>query len=68
MNLIDLSLTPVRRLMHGSTGETCFVCRKPILSTEARMRLRHDTVVHRSCATYRVRKNGTPGSRLGYPG
>jgi len=32
MNLIDLGLAPVRRLMHGSTGETCFVCRKPILS------------------------------------
>jgi hypothetical protein len=68
MNLIDLSLAPVRRLMHRSTGTPCFVCRKPILSTEPRMRLRGDTVVHRSCATYRVRGQGASGSRLGFPG
>ena len=68
MNLIDVSLAPVRRLMHRSTAATCFVCRKPILSTEARMRLRGDTSVHRSCATCRVRDQGRSGSRLGFPG
>ena len=66
MNLLDLGLAPVRRLMGGGAVTTCFVCHEPILPSEERLRLRGDTVVHRRCATYRVR-NGRSGSRLGFP-
>jgi hypothetical protein len=40
----------------------------PILPSEERLRLRGDTVVHRRCATYRIRNHGRSGSRLGFPG
>jgi hypothetical protein len=61
-------LAPIRRLMHRGSAPTCFVCRNRILASEERMRLRADTVVHRSCATYRVRTGRSGGSRLGFPG
>jgi hypothetical protein len=44
------------------------VCRSRILPSEERMRLRGDTVVHRRCATYRLRTRQSSGSRLGFPG
>jgi hypothetical protein len=68
MNLLDVGLAPVRRLMGRAPTGTCFVCRRPILPSEERMRLRGDTVVHRRCATYRVRTHGSSGSRIGFPG
>ena len=67
MNLLDASLAPVRRLMGRGPHSRCFVCRKPILASEERMRLRGDTVVHRRCATYRIRNRGSSGSRIGFP-
>jgi hypothetical protein len=55
MNLLDASLAPVRRLMGRGPVSTCFACGAPILPSEERMRLRGETVVHRRCATYRIR-------------
>jgi hypothetical protein len=68
MNLVNATLAPVRRLLSRGPLTTCFVCQAPILPSEARMRLRGDTEVHRRCATYRVRNGGSSGSRLGFPG
>jgi hypothetical protein len=68
MNLVDVGLAPVRRLMGRAGAETCFVCHEPILPSEERIRLRGETLVHRRCATYRVRARRSPGSRLGFPG
>jgi len=68
MNLLDTGLAPVRRLMRRGPLSTCFVCRNPIPPSEERMRPRGDTVVHRRCATYRLRSRGPSGSRLGFPG
>jgi hypothetical protein len=67
MNLLDVGLAPVRRLMGRGSAPTCFVCQSRVLPSEERLRLRADTVVHRRCATYRVRTR-RPGSRLGFPG
>jgi hypothetical protein len=67
MNLLDAGLTPVRRLMGRGPISTCFVCHGPILPSEERMRLRGDTVVHRRCATYRIRNRAPSRSRLGFP-
>jgi hypothetical protein len=68
MNLVDAGLTRVRQLMHGDSAPTCFVCRAPIAPSEARLRLRRDTVVHRRCASYRMRTRRDSNSRLGFPG
>jgi hypothetical protein len=68
MNLLDAGLAPVRRLMRRGPLSTCFVCQSPILPSEERFRLGGDTVVHRRCATYRIRSRGSSGSRLGFPG
>jgi len=68
MNLLDASLAPVRRLMGRGHFSKCFVCGEPILPSDERMRLRGDTVVHRRCATYRVRNRGASTSRVGFPG
>jgi hypothetical protein len=67
MNLIDAGLAPVRRLIRRAGTDTCFVCHGPILPSEERLRLRGETIVHRRCATYRVRTRRSPGSRLGFP-
>jgi hypothetical protein len=66
MNLVQLGLAPVRRLMGSGAATTCFVCRRPILPSEERLRLRGDTMVHRRCATYRIRNHSSSGSRLGF--
>jgi hypothetical protein len=42
MNLLDAGLAPVRRLMSRGPLATCFVCQRPILPSEERMRLRGD--------------------------
>ena len=66
MNLLDAGLAAVRRLMKRGPLTTCFVCQGAILPSEERMRLHGDTVVHRRCATYRIR-NRRPSGRLGFP-
>ena len=68
MNLVQLGLGPVRRLMGGGAATTCFVCHRPVLPSEERLRLRGDTVVHRRCATYRIRNRSSSGSRIGFRG
>lgn len=67
MNLIDIGLAPIRRLMHPAGRELCFVCHKPVRPSEDRIRLRDTTVVHRGCATYRMRNGHAAGSRRGFP-
>ena len=66
MNLLDLA--PIRRLMRPTSAGQCFICRKPIQRYEDRLRLRGDTLVHRHCATYRMRNRDRSDSRLGFPG
>ena len=61
MNLIDAGLAPVRRLMSRAPLSTCFVCQRPILPSEERMRLRCETIVHQRCATYRIRNRRSGG-------
>ena len=68
MNLIDVGLSPVRRLIRRAGSEPCFVCHEPILPSDERIRLRGETLVHRRCATYRLRSRRSPDSRLGFPG
>ncbi len=68
MNLIRAGLAPVRHLLHRGSAPTCFVCRERIMPSEERLRMRGETVVHRRCATYRVRTRRSPDSRLGFPG
>jgi hypothetical protein len=68
MNPLTVGLAPVRRLLHRRSAPTCFVCRGRIQASDERLRLRGDTVVHRQCATYRVRTRGSTGSRVGFPG
>jgi hypothetical protein len=68
MTLLDAGVARVRQLMHGGSAPTCFVCRAPIAPSEERLRLRGDTVVHRRCATYKIRTRRPAKSRLGFPG
>jgi hypothetical protein len=68
MNLLDVGIAPVRRLLRQGTAGTCFVCRGTILPSDERLRLRGDTLVHRRCATYRIRTRRSTGSRIGFPG
>jgi hypothetical protein len=67
VNLLDVGLAPVRRLMRRRTVATWFVCRAPILPSHERLRLRGETLVHRRCATYRIRGRRSAGSRIGFP-
>jgi hypothetical protein len=67
MNLLDVGLGPIRRMMRPTSVGPCFICRRPIHRSEDRLRLRGDTLVHRRCATYRLRNRPTD-SRLGFPG
>lgn len=67
MTYVSAGLERVRRLLHGGSTQTCFVCRRPIVPSDERLKLRGDTVVHRRCATYRLRNRRSSDSRLGYP-
>jgi hypothetical protein len=68
MNLTQAGLASVRRLLRRGSHPTCFVCKSRIRPSEERMRLRGETVVHRRCATYRMRTHRGAASRLGFPG
>jgi hypothetical protein len=67
MNLVELGLAPIKRLIRSVPGESCFICRRAITSSEERLRLRDDVVVHRRCATYRMRNRSGFDSRVGFP-
>jgi hypothetical protein len=45
----------------------CLVCGRGIRPDEELMRLRGETVVHRRCATYQMRRRPKGTERLGYP-
>jgi hypothetical protein len=45
----------------------CLVCGRGIGPGEEVMRLRGETLVHRRCATYEMRRRPTGAERLGYP-
>jgi hypothetical protein len=45
----------------------CLVCGRGIRPGEELMRLRGETLVHRRCATYEMRRRPTGAERLGYP-
>ena len=45
----------------------CLVCGRGIGPGEELMRLRGETVVHRRCATYEMRRRPKGAERLGYP-
>ena len=59
----------VRKAMgRGRDGQpTCFACGRRIAPGDARLQVRGGTPVHRSCATYEMRRRRTGGDRLGYP-
>lgn len=65
MNLLDLGLMPIKRLRRAS-AKPCFVCQRRIKPAEDRLRIRDDIVVHRACATYRMRNHRGYDS-LGFP-
>lgn len=45
----------------------CLVCGRGIGSGEELIRLRGETLVHRRCASYEMRRRPTGADRLGYP-
>ena len=50
-----------------SKGPVCLVCAQSLAPRDERVRLRGGTLVHRSCATYDMRRRRTGSGRLGYP-
>jgi hypothetical protein len=50
-----------------SDKPVCFACGRGISPHDSRIRVRGGTVVHRSCATYQLRRRRTGLERLGYP-
>jgi hypothetical protein len=59
----------VRTMLSSPRGgrPTCLVCGRGVADGEERLRLRGGGVVHRSCATYEMRRRRVGSSRLGYP-
>jgi hypothetical protein len=45
----------------------CLVCNRFVTAQDERMPLRGGIVVHRSCATYEMRRRRVGTRRLGYP-
>jgi hypothetical protein len=61
-------LDNIRHAMRPARGRpVCMVCGRSIASHDAHLRLRGGTLVHRSCATYDMRRRRTGDDRLGYP-
>jgi adenine-specific DNA methylase len=60
-------LDNIRRAMARPRGgrPTCVVCGRSISPRDERLRLRGGTVVHRSCATYDMRRRRVGAARLG---
>jgi hypothetical protein len=63
--LID-DLIRFSRVMRPVRGPVCFVCREAVGEGQPSMRVR-GSVVHRGCATYRMRNQASEPGRLGYP-
>jgi hypothetical protein len=63
--LIDSILAAMSRPRGGRPA--CLVCGRFVRSSDERLLLRGGTVVHRSCATYEMRRRRVGTGRLGYP-
>jgi hypothetical protein len=63
--LID-DLLRARRALRPSRGPACFVCHETVKADQPAMRVR-GSLVHRGCATYRMRNQADDPRRLGYP-
>jgi hypothetical protein len=59
----------IRRAMAIPRGgrPTCLICGRSLAPRDERLRLRGGTVVHRTCATYEMRRRRVGSARLGYP-
>jgi hypothetical protein len=62
-------LDNIRNAMTHPRGgrPVCMVCGRGISGNDRHMRLRGGALVHRSCATYDMRRLRTGDDRLGYP-
>jgi hypothetical protein len=58
----------IRQAMRSPRGgrPVCLVCGRTVSETD-QMRLRGGAFVHRTCATYDMRRRRTGEGRLGYP-
>jgi hypothetical protein len=59
----------IRQAMRTPRGgrPVCLVCGRAVSDRDEQMRLRGGAVVHRTCATYDMRRRRTGEGRLGYP-
>jgi hypothetical protein len=63
--LIENVRSAMRRGREGLP--VCLACGRRITPGEDRLRVRGGAPVHRSCATYELRRRRTGSERLGYP-
>jgi hypothetical protein len=59
----------ILQVMNSPRGRRplCLVCGRAVSGHDEQLRLRGGAVVHRSCATYDMRRRRTGDGRLGYP-
>jgi hypothetical protein len=59
----------IRQAMRSPRGgrPVCLMCGRAVADSDEPMRLRGGAVVHRTCATYDMRRRRTGEARLGYP-
>lgn len=59
----------IRQAMRSPRGgrPVCLMCGRAVADGDEQMRLRGGAVVHRTCATYEMRRRRTGDARLGYP-
>jgi hypothetical protein len=62
-------LSRVRALLPLDSPEPprCLVCQRPVTERDARIRVRGEAVVHRACATYRMRQPRAEARRVADP-
>jgi hypothetical protein len=66
--MVDL-IDSIRKAIAFPRGgrPVCLVCGRGVSNDDDRMRLRGGAFVHRTCATYDMRRRRTGSERLGYP-
>jgi hypothetical protein len=59
----------IRNAMAAPRGgrPVCMVCGRAVSTRDRHIRLRGGALVHRTCATYDMRRRRTGPDRLGYP-
>jgi hypothetical protein len=59
----------IRQAMRSPRGgrPVCLMCARAIGDRDEQIRLRGGAMVHRTCATYDMRRRRTGEARLGYP-